>query len=218
LKEVESCNREGRSISVAFSGGRIARDFFDAVAVNAQTIGAALGHTHFFWADERCVPPDHPDSNYLLASRHLFMPLGITGDLIYRIKGELPPEEAADEASRNLSRMALKNPEGVPILDYVFLGMGEDGHVASLFPDEAPEARQDPSFYRPVTAPKPPPSRVTIGYGVIAAAKQVWVLASGAGKEAALAASLGGPRTPLGLVLASRAATRVFTDIAVWPK
>ncbi len=79
-----------------------------------------------------------------------------------------------------------------PIIDLIFLGMGEDGHVASLFPGNPPPTPEP--IYRPVRASKPPPDRITLGYDTIAAAKEVWVLASGPGKEAALNASLGKDR------------------------
>ena len=93
--------------------------------------------------------------------------------------------------------------------------MGEDGHVASLFPGEREADGASPAVFRAVmNSPKPPPNRVTLGYAAIAAAKQVWVLTSGAGKEAALRESLSPTgRTPLARVLRARSDARVFTDI-----
>ena len=100
------------------------------------------------------------------------------------------------------------------MLNLILLGMGEDGHVASLFPAEATEMESDPAVYRPVIAPKPPPKRVTLGYAAIRVARQVWVWASGPGKEQALKASMQmRAATPLARVLASRMTTRIFTDI-----
>ena len=113
-----------------------------------------------------------------------------------------------------LSRVVPRNEAGQPMLDIVFLGMGEDGHVASLFPGEPEEANAAKSVYRAVTASKPPPRRITIGYGAIAVARQVWVLASGAGKEQALRESLAVvAQTPLAKVLKLRSHTKIFTDI-----
>jgi 6-phosphogluconolactonase len=98
----------------------------------------------------------------------------------------------------------------------VFLGLGENGHVASLFPEESESEMADPAVYRAVVAVKPPPRRITLGYAALAAARQVWVLASGAGKEDALRDSLApNGRTPLARVLQRRAQTRIFTDIRV---
>jgi 6-phosphogluconolactonase len=99
-------------------------------------------------------------------------------------------------------------------LDLIFLGMGEDGHVASLFPGEEDEAISSEAVYRAVTAVKPPPRRMTLGYAAIVAATEVWVVASGAGKEGALKESLSPTgKTPLARVLNRRAQTKILTDI-----
>ncbi|MEY4384842.1 MAG: hypothetical protein RLY20_125, partial [Verrucomicrobiota bacterium] len=102
----------------------------------------------------------------------------------------------------------------MPKLDLVLLGMGEDAHVASLFPGHSSESDQTSVFLAVANSPKPPPNRVSLGHGAIAAAREVWVLASGLGKEAALRESLSsGARTPLALVIKNRAFTKIFTDI-----
>lgn len=202
--------------TLALSGGRIAKDFFSAVARQARERGQSLAQVHFFWADERCVPPDHAESNYRSAAELLFAPLGLPPQNVHRIRGEEEPEHAACEAEDELRRFASVNAAGQPVLDLILLGMGEDGHVASLFPGEAEDVMNSPAVYRAVTASKPPPRRITLGYAAIAAAREVWVLASGAGKEAALRESLSpGGATPLALVLRARERTRVFTDIAL---
>jgi 6-phosphogluconolactonase len=92
--------------------------------------------------------------------------------------------------------------------------MGEDGHVASLFPGEPDVLISDRAIYRAIkNSPKPPPNRVTLGYAAIAMARQVWVLVSGSGKEATLSESLSsGGRTPLARVTQFRTQTRIFTD------
>ncbi len=202
---------------VAVSGGRIAKTFFCAVTELAATSRTLLGNVDFFWADERCVPPDHPDSNYLLAKENLFDGLSIAPDKIHRLKGELPPAEAVAEANAAIQRIAPKNSAGVPVLDLVFLGLGEDGHVASLMPNAPAAAANSPASYlRVENSPKPPPNRISLSYTAIAAAKNVWVLAAGAGKEEALRQSLRpGATTPLGRVLQSRAQTVIYSDIAV---
>lgn len=214
LSEVEKADRAGTSQFVALSGGRIARRFFTAVAEMAKARKVSFAPVHFFWADERCVPPADAESNFALANEHLFQPLKIAPDKIHRIPGELNPTQAAAAAGTELSRVVPRNEAGQPILDIVFLGMGEDGHVASLFPGEPEEATANKSVYRVVTASKPPPRRITIGYGTIAVARQVWVLASGAGKEQALRESLAVvAQTPLAKVLKLRSHTKIFTDI-----
>ena len=202
--------------SVALSGGRIAKDFFSAVARLAPEHGQSLTHVHFFWADERCVPPTDAESNYRIASELLFQPLAFAAANIHRVRGEDEPEAAARAAEAELRRLAPTSAAGQPVLDLVLPGMGEDGHVASLFPGEPEAVISSPAVYRVVTASKPPPRRITLGYAALAAAREVWVLASGAGKEAALRESLSPTgQTPLARLLRSRERTRIFTDIAI---
>lgn len=213
LKSLSQSARTGSPYCVALSGGRIAGRLFSAVAGLART-GDALGSVHFFWGDERCVPPTSPDSNFALAQEKMFKPLGISTRQIHRLRGEAPPELAAAEAETELRPLASRFPDGQPILDLIFLGMGEDGHVASLFPGEADVVMSSQVVFRPVVAPKPPPQRITLGYPAIAAAREVWVLASGPGKENALRESFSpNGRTPLARVLNLRHRTRIFTDI-----
>lgn len=199
---------------VALSGGRIAGNLFTEFSQQAQARAASLQHVHFFWADERCVPPDNTESNYRVARELLFDPLRIAAGQIHRIRGELEPDVAAREAEAELRWVAPKARGGQPAFDLVLLGMGEDGHVASLFPGEPRELASNSAVYRAVTAPKPPPQRVTLGYGALAAAREVWVLISGAGKEGALRESLRPEgRTPLARVLRSRSNSRIFSAI-----
>lgn len=209
---------------VALSGGRIARQFFMDVAAMVSKSAAdkakdgmrPLDRVDFFWGDERCVPPGDSESNFREAQEALLRPLGIASQRVHRVRGELPPEEGARQAAEEIRQICPVNTEGQPVLDLILLGMGEDGHVASLFPGEAEEARSSKAVFRAVVSQtKPPPHRITLGYGVIAAARQVWVLASGSGKEGALRASLDpGGQTPLARVLKSRNFSRIFTDLA----
>jgi 6-phosphogluconolactonase len=221
LDEIETSNRAGKLHCVALSGGRIAQKFLASVVEQAKARKIGCGGTlsfpanvHFFWADERCVPPDDKESNFRLANELLFVPLKISESQIHRIRGELPPEGAAALAASEISEITPPNKNGQPVLDLIFLGMGEDGHVASLFPGENEAARADNAVYRAVkNSPKPPPNRVTLGFAAIAAARQVWVLVSGAGKGAALRESLDAKGcTPLARVTKIRTQTGIFSD------
>jgi 6-phosphogluconolactonase len=221
LKQLSAAiTKPGRSLvyTAALSGGRIAKLFCAEIAKQAQTIPglqqtAFTKIVHFYWADERCVPPTDPESNYAIARQLLFQPLGVPESQIHRLRGEEQEPVALRDAMENIyNRATIVN--GLPVFDIIFLGMGEDGHVASLFPGESETAMSDPSVYRAVTAIKPPPRRITLGYSTIAAAREVWVIASGAGKEGALKASLSpDEKTPLARVLKSRVNTRILTDI-----
>ena len=215
LDEIKTANRAGKSHCVALSGGRISRKFFAAVAEQAKARAVFFGRVHFFWADERCVPPDDAESNFRLANELLFAPLKITGAQIHRIRGEDSPEAAAKAASAEISKIAPVNETGQPVLDLIFLGMGGDGHVASLFPNASADIVSCAMPFLAVeNSPKPPPNRVTLSYAVIAAARQVWVLVSGTGKEAALRESLEPDgHTPLARVIHLCPRAKIFTDI-----
>jgi 6-phosphogluconolactonase len=213
LETLTAAQSQKAPFVVALSGGRIARVFFSAVADAAKGKAQLFRPVHFFWADERCVPPDHPESNYRVAQELLFGALGIPQSQIHRIRGEDSPETAARMAEQELLGVA-PNIGGVPVFDLIFLGMGEDGHVASLFPGERTSSAEKEPVYRSVRASKPPPERVTLSYSVIAAAREVWILASGAGKEDALRRSLEpDASTPLGRVIRSRMKTVILSDI-----
>lgn len=201
--------------TVALSGGRVAVKFFAAVAAKGQANLEWFINVHFFWADERCVPADHADSNYRVADQELFKPLNIPAYQIHRLRGEADPAQGAAQAIHELTEITRPISGAIPALDLVFLGMGEDAHVASLFPAEAASGFTNPAWFRPVIGPKPPPQRLTMGYGLLAQAKDVWVLASGKGKEQALKESLAeGSTTPLGRVIGARKQTKVFSDIS----
>lgn len=200
----------------ALSGGRIAKTFSSAVANLVKARSFFFSSVHFFWGDERCVPPTDPESNFAIAQQLIFEPLQTPENQIHRIRGEDDPERAAAAAEAELRRFAPNSPDGQPIFDMIFLGIGEDGHTASLFPTEPAEMLKNKAVYRAVIGPKHPPRRVTLGYKTIAAARQVWVLASGTGKEDALRESLKPDGdTPLARVLKSRSQTRIFTDIRI---
>jgi 6-phosphogluconolactonase len=137
-------------------------------------------------------------------------------------RGEGRGEEAVFSDSKPLTPALspLGRGEGVdspPVLDLIFLGMGEDGHVASLFPGAPPAILNCASPFLAIeNSPKPPPRRISLSYAAIAAAGQVWVLVSGAGKGAALRESLrSGGQTPLARVLRSRSRTKIFSDISL---
>lgn len=216
LDEIESANRADQPLYVALSGGRITQKFFLSTAEKGLARDVSFKNVHFFWADERCVPPDDPESNFKIADDLLFDPLKISPEQIHRLPGELPPEMAVAQANSEFARAT----GGKMVFDLILLGMGEDGHVASLFQnarfDADKDAKGNAAFIFVPDSPKPPPHRISLNYAAIIGAKQVWVLASGKGKEDALQKSLRQPgHTPLGRVIGHRKKTKVFVDIPV---
>lgn len=138
----------------------------------------------FFFGDERAVAPDDADSNFRMAREALLTPLGIAEAAVERMRGEAP--DLAAEAARYAAAL----PDTIDIL---LLGLGEDGHTASLFPCAASLGERVHKVL-PVIGPKPPPRRLTVTPPVIEAAREVVLLATGAGKAEALARTVAGPR------------------------
>ena len=217
LDEIEQANRVTAAHDVALSGGRITQKLLAAVVEQIKSRKISLAQVNFFWADERCVPPTDAQSNFKLVNDGLFAPLKISPEKIHRLRGEDAPDGAAKQAEAEIRKVVGPNAGGQPVLDLIFLGLGEDGHVASLAPDEPEAMMFDKAVYRAIDHfAKPPPRRITIGYQAIAAARQIWMLASGTGKENAFRDSLApNGKTSFARVLKLRPDTRILTDIAI---
>lgn len=140
---------------------------------------------HVFWADERCVPLADPRSNARLAQVELLDRLRIPPARQHVIEGSLGPEAAAAAYEEDLK--AAFGARGLPVFDLVLLGLGEDGHIASLFPGQ-PALAETTRWAAPVwNAPKPPPERVTLTLPVLNQARHIFVAAAGDGKAEAVA-------------------------------
>ncbi len=206
--------RDSRSsFTVALSGGRTPKALYKAFAGKAEC--SQLDNVHFFWGDERVVLPADEENNYKRAAVPLLLALKIPETQIHRVQTEQDETFAVQQAESEICRVAELDASGQPVLNLVFLGLGEDGHVASLFPGDQ-ESIESQAVYRAVTGPKPPPRRITLGYRALAAAREMWVLVSGEGKKKALENSLAAEGdTPLARVLQSRENTEIFTDFVL---
>lgn len=120
---------------LALSGGSTPVDFFRYWIDHPQAI--PLSRLHFWWVDERCVSADDNRSNFRNAQIHLLGPLGIENAHIHRMHGELAAEQAAGRYGAEILSMVPCRPDGIPIFDFLMLGMGPDGHFASVFPGVA---------------------------------------------------------------------------------
>ena len=150
------------------------------------------GRVTILFGDERCVPPDHPESNYRLARETLLDK--VAPGSVHRIAGELGPDEAAELYGRIVAALAP--------LDVVLLGAGEDGHTASLFPGH-PEVDAPGWAVGVRIAPMPPPDRVSLTLAALQGARRVIVLATGAGKADAVAKAKRG-EVPSGMIANAR--------------
>jgi 6-phosphogluconolactonase len=159
-----------------------------------------------FWADERAVPESSPESNTALARRAWLDPAGVPAERIHRMPGDAPDlDRAAERHAAALVALAGDPPR----LDLALLGVGPDGHVASLFPgaSELTDARRHVLVVR--DSPKPPPVRLTLSLPVLAASRLVVVAALGAAKAPAIAAAWRDPSSALPLALLHRRAGRI---------
>ncbi len=169
---------------VALSGGSTPIGFFDRLAGKyAQKI--EWERLHFWWCDERCVPPDDEESNYKLACDHLFSKIDIPECNIHRIRGEELPEEEAKDYAKRISKM-LNHRGAYPVFDIVLLGVGEDGHTASIFPGQL-ELFEEDKICSATRHPLTGQSRITLTGRVINNASMIVLLVTGAKKARRIA-------------------------------
>lgn len=175
------------SFRTAFSGGRTPELFFRRLAAEPKAVPWA--RTHVFWVDERYVPPDSPASNYRLAAETLLNHVDIPPTQVYRIPTEHRLASDAARAYDRTIREAFGLPEGqTPQFDQILLGMGSDGHTASLFPGCPLECDADDlaCVVRPGAGIQPQALRITLTPPVLLAARSLVVLVSGREKAGTL--------------------------------
>lgn len=172
--------RERAPFSVALSGGGTPRGLYEKLAAAPFKAQIQWTRVHVFWGDERCVPPDDPGSNYHLARETLLDRVPIPSENIHRMRGECAPEAAARLYDDEL-RAFFGSP--MPRFDLVLLGMGVDGHTASIFPNST-TLREITRAVAPASAEYAdrPASRITLTLPAINAARCVIFLVSGADK------------------------------------
>ena len=201
----EAIARRGRFV-LAVPGGSVASTFFPVLA----GLNVDWAHVDLFWIDERAVRPDHPDSNYALASSLLLQPAGVPPSRVHRMRGELDLEEAARRASHELTTIAGDPPD----LDVALVGVGEDGHVASIFNGGTGLERNPQAVIAVYDAPKPPPRRLTMTLPVLASAGRIIIAAFGPAKAQIIHDALhdGDSATPVAALLRSAPSSIVLLD------
>ena len=162
---------------LALAGGETPRAVHEALA--SRKVDWARVQITF--GDERCVPPDDADSNFRMAKESLFDRVSIPAGNVFRIRGEIAPEDAAREYEEKLAAVAARFGETRYVHDLILLGMGPDGHTASLFPG-SPALAETVRNVIPATGPKPPPQRLTMTFPLLDAARKVCFLVKSADK------------------------------------
>ncbi len=177
LRESQAADRRK---TLVLSGGQTPREVYRKLA--ARNTGVKWDRVEFFWGDERCVPPASPDSNYRMAQECLLSALNVPEGHVHRIQAELPDREAAARLYEDDIRAAFPGVE-LPQFDVVLLGMGTDGHTASLFPGTRWDENR---LVIANEAPSPPRSRISMTPRLINAAAHVIFVVSGTAKADAL--------------------------------
>ncbi|HLW71214.1 MAG TPA: 6-phosphogluconolactonase [Candidatus Binataceae bacterium] len=149
----------------------------------------------FFWGDERCVPPDDPASNFAMANRTLLSKLELRPEQIHRMRGEDPPETAARAYEDHLRTFFHLDPGAMPVFNLVLLGLGENAHIASLFPHHPALAITD-RLAVAIEVDAPQRHRITLTAPILNQAARIIFLVAGESKAAAVKAVLEGPRDP----------------------
>ena len=167
---------------IALAGGKTPRQLYQTLAQPAFANRVDWSRTQVFFSDERCVPPDHDDSNYKMAAESLLSHVSIPPAQIHRIRGELPDAcLAADDYARLLLERLPHTPQGIPVFDLILLGLGQDGHVASLFPG-TPILQERAKPVAAVYVEKLGSSRISLTLPVIEAAQRLLLLIAGSDK------------------------------------
>lgn len=207
---VEAIAERGR-FTIAISGGSLPKLVFPALI--AAVPSHRWAHWFVFWADERLVPLDHPDSNFRLAKETLFDHVSIPPKQIFPVD-TTPPADAAARKYQKIIETTVGNP---PQFDAILLGIGADGHTASLFPEHPLLAETVRTVAPVIDSPKPPPERVTFTLPVLTAAHCVFFVTTGSSKADILPrVLLPAPDSllPAAMVQASHTPTRWYVDIA----
>jgi 6-phosphogluconolactonase len=182
-----------REFAVCLSGGSTPQRLYERLATPAIASRFPWNRTHWFWGDERFVPHDHPDSNYRMARDALLSRVPISNDYIHAIQTDgVSPEQAAAAYETTLKRFHgadTLSPDR-PLFDVTLLGIGEDGHTASLFPGQ-PALRENRRWAVAVIGAKSEP-RITLTYPALDSSRDVAFLATGEGKRGAVAGAKAG--------------------------
>ncbi|MGL6259716.1 6-phosphogluconolactonase [Vibrio sp. WXL210] len=177
--DMKAFSELGRPVHISLSGGSTPKMLFKLLATDTYATSIAWQNLHFWWGDERCVAPDDAESNYGEANALLFSQVNIPAENIHRIRGENQPEQEALRFANEMSDV-IPTQNGTPVFDWILLGVGADGHTASLFPGQTDYADQNLAVL--ASHPESGQIRVSKTAKVLEAAKRISYLVLGAGK------------------------------------
>lgn len=214
-RRLQSARRERGVAHLALSGGTTPARAYELLARELDD----WDRVDVWFADERCVGPEDEESNYRLACETLLgAARGLDRARVQRMEGELGPDRGAERYASALREHAPIE-EGVVVLDVIVLGIGPDGHVASLFPEAPTLDVRAPELCLGVhDSPKPPPERITLTLPALRAARRCVLLATGAGKADAVDAMLAEPSRHVPASLLRRGRLSVIVDDAASPE
>lgn len=190
----ETVEQRGKFM-VALSGGSTPRALYERLAHPPYQEGAPWAQTHVFWGDERTVPPGHEDSNYRMAHQTLLSRVAVPLNNIHRPHGDKDPGEAATDYEQVLRLAFNLRRDELPRFDLILLGMGDDGHTASLFPGN-PALEMEDRLFVATYVPQHETHRLTLTLPAINAARRVIFLVVGEGKAETLRRVLEGESDP----------------------
>ncbi len=171
-------------INIALSGGKTPELLFTVLSAEYKN-KINWGKLFFYWVDERCVPPDSAESNFGMAEKNLLRNIAIPAENIYRISGEAAPEAEAVSYSEIIKRN-IPSQNDFPVFDLIMLGVGEDGHTASIFPDQMNLLKSD-KIAEVSKHPQSGQKRITLSGKVINNSDRIFFLASGKNKADVIA-------------------------------
>ncbi len=194
LARVRARTKNGRIAHIALTGGSMGSAVLRAVATHPKVGKVDWSLVHFWWGDERFVPRDDADRNALQSREALLDHIDVPVENVHEVAAAdsgLTLDEAAAEYAAELAKFG-DDEQPWPSFAVCFLGVGPDGHIASLFPDRPEVTETDAVALAVRDSPKPPPERVTLTRPVINASKRVWLVLTGADKASALGLALAG--------------------------
>lgn len=190
----QSAVAQHSAFTVGLAGGSTPESLYHLMAHPEFRDAVPWEHTQVFFGDERCVPPGDPRSNYHMAQEALLGRVPLPEANIFRMRGELPGPQAAADYERTLRRIFRAPTDELPRFDLILLGIGTDGHTASLFPSmPALEVSESLAVFTEVPPyASPQVARITLAFPVLNAASHVLFLVTGESKAAAVRAALAG--------------------------